>query len=167
MGLECQNQRTDVGETIFSKNSTQSKKASTPKAAALNRIVISHEQRCGGICSSKDTEMEGLSLNRTATSCCETSHTAVPFASIDDIQLIIPTKLQSCMKLILCGSVRRNGKWEYCECSCNDTIINVQYAAANRIYRGYGGPKGDIRGNEAAIASRKRRTFGADDVITK
>merc|ERR1712098_516745 len=72
--------------------------------------------------------MEGLFLNRTATSCCETSHTAVPFASIDDIQLIIPTKLQSCMKLILCGSVRRNGKWEYCECSCNDTIINVQYA---------------------------------------
>ena len=98
-----------------------------------NRIEMSHEQSCGGLCSGKDVVIEGLFITTTETSCCETTQNVIPMANVDDLTMVEPTKCMMCVKILCCCSTCRNGKPVLCECSCNDTIMVVNYSNGKRV----------------------------------
>lgn len=98
-----------------------------------NKIELASEAKCCGLCSSKEIVIEGLFITTTNQSCCETTQNVIPMATVDDITLVNPTKCAYCCKILFCCSTCRNGRPVFCECSCSDSVLYVNYATNKMI----------------------------------
>ena len=97
------------------------------------RIELASEAKCCGLCASKEIVIEALFITTITKTCCETTENVIPLAEVDDVTIAQPKCCAFFCKCLTCGTVCRAGKLRFCDCSCKNNVLYVNYGSGRSI----------------------------------